>query len=137
MSAVVRHSGVVMSTNGSTAQIRITQSSACASCQVSKHCSIAESKDKIVEVSGIAEKLMPGDEVFVSTSQQMAWMAIMIGFSLPLFLLIIVLLWAKWIGATDQTAALLSLGTLIPYYILVWFFQRIVSQKIRFFIEKL
>ena len=136
MSTIVKHSGIIVSTEGTTARVRIKQSSACGSCQVSRHCSVAEAKEKIIEAHHSHAKLTPGDEVIVSTSAHTAWCAVAIGFVVPLILLLVILVCAKWQGFSDEASALLALGILIPYYFIIWLFRNSFSRKMLFLIEE-
>ena len=51
MANTIKHQGIVENINGSHLQVRIIQTSACASCSVKGHCTSADTKEKLVDVA--------------------------------------------------------------------------------------
>ena len=137
MSNKISHSGVVDSIEGDCIKVRIVQTSACAACKVASHCNASESKEKMVDVFGCdTAKYVTGQAVVVSASREVANRAILLGFGLPLLLLIGVLLMVlRWTG-DEGMAALVSLGVLVPYYIVLWLLRDSIRQQVSFRIEE-
>ena len=137
MSNKISHLGVVDSIEGDRVKVRIIQTSACAACKVAAHCNASESKEKLVDVFGCdTAKYATGQEVVVSASREVANRAILLGFGLPLLLLIGVLLMVlRWTG-DEGTAAMASLGALVPYYIVLWLLRDSIRQQVSFRIEE-
>ena len=137
MSNKKSHPGVVDSIEGDCVKVRIVQTSACAACKVAAHCNASESKEKLVDVFGCdTAKYATGQEVVVSASREVANRAILLGFGLPLLLLIGVLLMVlRWTG-DEGMAALASLGVLVPYYIVLWLLRDSIRQRVAFRIEE-
>ena len=137
MSNKKSHPGVVDSIEGDCVKVRIVQTSACAACKVAAHCNASESKEKLVDVFGCdTAKYATGQEVVVSASREVANRAILLGFGLPLLLLIGVLLMVlRWTG-DEGMAALASLGALVPYYIVLWLLRDSIRQQVSFRIEE-
>lgn len=133
----IRHEGTVESVDGGHVRVRITQHSACSACKIASHCTASESKEKMVDVyhSSITD-LKTGDKVVVSTSGQTAGKALLLGFGLPLLLIIAVLGLLLSMGAAEGTAALSALGALVPYYILLWTQRHRIARDIAFKIEQ-
>ena len=50
MSDTIKHLGIVENINGPYVQVRILQTSACASCSVKGHCNASETKEKLIDV---------------------------------------------------------------------------------------
>ena len=65
----------------------------------------------------------------------MAAKALLIGFGVPLVLMLVVLVVLKAVGCSEGTTALLMLGSLIPYYIIVWLMRSRIERKISFHLE--
>ncbi|MCD8260743.1 MAG: SoxR reducing system RseC family protein, partial [Bacteroides sp.] len=63
MSDIIEHRGIVESTNGSCVVVRIEQTSACAACAAKGHCSSADRKEKLIEVSVPSHSYKKGDSV--------------------------------------------------------------------------
>ena len=137
MSNKISHLGVVDSIEGNCVKVRIIQTSACAACKVATHCTASESKVKMVDVFGCdTAKYKAGQEVVVSASREVANRAILLGFGLPLLLLIGVLLMVlRWTG-DEGMAALASLAALLPYYIVLWLLRDSIGQRVSFQIDK-
>ena len=61
MANTIKHQGIVENINGSHLQVRIIQTSACASCSVKGHCTSADTKEKLVDVADAnAASYQPG-----------------------------------------------------------------------------
>ena len=137
MSNKISHLGVVDSIEGDRVKVRIIQTSACAACKVATHCTASESKVKMVDVCGCdTAKYKAGQEVTVWASREVANRALLLGFGIPLLLLIGVLLMVlRWTG-DEGMAALASLGALLPYYIVLWLLRDSIGQRVSFQIDK-
>ena len=116
--------------------MRILQTSACAACKVAGHCNASESKEKIVDVfCRDATKYETGQEVTVWASKDVANKALLLGFGLPFLLLLGVLVAVLYFTDNEGLAALAALGSLIPYYFLLWLWRDSIRQKISFHLE--
>ena len=136
MSDIVTHSGIIERIDGSTLKIRIVQTSACAACKVAGHCNASESKEKIVDVfCRDTAKYETGQEVTVWASKDVANKALLLGFGLPFLLLLGVLVAVLYLTDNEGLAALAALGSLIPYYFLLWLWRDSIRQKISFHLE--
>ena len=65
MADTIRHQGIVENINGTHLQVRIVQTSACASCSIKGHCSSADTKEKLIDVIDESSSYQPGDRVWV------------------------------------------------------------------------
>ncbi|MBO7046803.1 MAG: SoxR reducing system RseC family protein [Prevotella sp.] len=137
MSNKISHPGVIDRIEGDCVKVRIIQTSACAACKVASHCNASESKEKLVDVFGCdTAKYSTGQEVVVSASKEVANRTLLLGFGIPLLLMVAVLLIVlRWTG-DEGIAALASLGALIPYYILLWLLRDSIRQQVSFRIEE-
>ena len=119
MGAEIRHEGVVNSIDGQRVTVRILQISACSGCQASRICRAADSKEKLVEVDmSDAERLSVGQNVTVVASERMGMAAVLLAFGLPL--LLSALIAAMRMTGSEKTAAVASIGILVPYYIVLF-----------------
>ena len=118
-------------------KVRIVQTTACAACKVASHCNASESKVKIVDVYCCdTAKYKTGQEVVVWASKEVANKALLLGFGLPLLLLVGVLIILLRITDSEGVAALAALGALIPYYMILWLFKEKIRQQVSFRIEE-
>lgn len=137
MSNEISHAGVIESIAEGCVKVRILQTSACASCKVAAHCNASESKVKVVDVCGVANvsSLSVGQSVVVSTSRDVASRALLLGFGLPFLLLVAVLMIVLWITGNEGIAALSAIGSLVPYYLVLWLLRDRISRQVRFEIK--
>lgn len=136
MSERISHSGIIDSILGENIKVRIVQTSACAACKVASHCNAAESKVKVVDViCADSTAYRVGQEVVVSASKAVANRALLLGFGLPSLILVAVLLVALQFTGNEGLAAVAALGSLVPYYLLLWLFRDKVQQGISFRID--
>lgn len=137
MEQVVRHEGIVLSASDKHVRIKIVQHSSCASCQVSSRCQLSESKEKIIEVFDThASTYQTGTPVVVCVTRHVALRALLLSFILPLFILLTTLSIFLWQSFNEGIASLLALGSLLPYYGLLWIFRRKIAKTVSFHLEQ-
>ena len=88
MADTIRHQGIVENINGTHLQVRIVQTSACASCSIKGHCSSADTKEKLIDVIDESSSYQPGDRVWVVGELSMGVMAVLLAFVFPFLVLI-------------------------------------------------
>lgn len=136
MANTIRHQGIVENINGSHLKVRIIQTSACASCSVKGHCSSADTKEKLVDVTDVnAASYRPGDNVWVIGELSMGTLAVLFAFILPFLVLIISLFIFMAIWSDELRSALCSLALLIPYYYILWLNKSRMGKKFSFTIR--
>ena len=137
MSQKISHTGVIERIENDSMKVRIVQTSACAACKVASHCNAAESKVKIVDVFGCdTTNYSTGQEVTVWASKDVADKALLLGFGVPFLLLVCVLMIALRFSDNEGLAALLALGSLVPYYFALWLLRDRIQRGISFHIEE-
>jgi len=132
----IKHTGIIDSIEGDRIKVRILQISACAGCKVASQCHTSESKEKVIDVFTDSHAYSVGQEVMVVASKNVAWRAMTLGFGIPFLILLSMLFTVYYFTGNETTAALSSLGSLLPYYLLIWFRRDVISRKISFQIEK-
>ena len=135
MSNKIKHSGIIESVGPHAIQVRILQTSACASCKVAGHCGASESKEKIVDVYGEYDGKV-GDTVTVVASDQVGVNAVVLGFGVPFLILIFALYVLIRLTGNEPLAALGSIACLIPYYFVLYMNREKLREKLSFTIEK-
>lgn len=133
MADTIKHQGVVENINGSYLQVRIVQTSACASCSIKGHCSSADTKEKLIDVTDAnASSYRVGETVWVVGEWSMGMMAVLIAFVFPFLVLIVSLFIFMAMWSDELRAALCSLALLIPYYYIVWLNRLRLGRKFSF-----
>lgn len=142
MTKKIAHEGIVTAINGQQVQVQIVQTSACSGCKVAAHCrsnmsaDSSESKVKVVDaLCSNGSRLAVGQQVTVTAEASMAGKALLLGFGLPLLLMLLVLVAALLAGCNEGMAALLMIGSLVPYYICIALMRHRIAQTIVFTIE--
>lgn len=133
MANIIRHRGIVENISGSCLQVRIIQTSACASCSVKGHCSSADTKEKLIDITVMdASSYQIGDRVWVIGELSMGTMAVLFAFILPFLILIISLFIFMAIWNNELSSALCSLTLLAPYYYILWLNKSRMRKKFSF-----
>lgn len=133
----IEHQGIVEKIQGSLIFVRIVQVSACATCSVKGHCSSADSKDKVIEITDkfAASSYKIGDQVkLVGRTSQGMW-AVVLAFVIPFVLILFFLFFFMNVTGDELSSALLSLGVLIPYYTILYLFRTKLKQQFLFTIK--
>lgn len=127
----IEHDGIVTSHGKDTVTVSITSVSACAGCHAKGMCTMAEQKDKIINISGQYD-VNEGDKVVVVMQKKLGLPAVLLGYVIPLGLVIITLIVSLTLSLSEKLSGLLSLFILIPYYILLRFFKTGIDRKFTF-----
>ena len=136
MTNTIKHQGIVENIQGSHLSVRIIQTSACAACSAKGHCSSADSKDKIIDITDVtAASYQVGERVMVIGETSMGMMAVVLAFIIPFILLIFSLFLFMALMENELYSALLSLAILIPYYFILWLNKTRLKQKFSFTIK--
>ena len=138
---VVKHSGVIQQIDGNFLQVKIVQTTACSSCNIKSHCTSSESKEHLIKVyDKEASCYHVGDEVWVIGSTSMSRKAVWYGYLLPLLILMALIIGlSTWWGKNNELSiAIYSLGAVIVYYRLLYFFGNSNMKKtFNFMISKI
>ena len=139
MSDTIKHLGIVENINGSYVQVRILQTSACASCSVKGHCNASETKEKLIDVyNGKDIHCQVGQHVLICGTTSMGMKAVWLAFCIPFLLLLGALfLFMALTGGDEIKAALFSLATLIPYYLILYMCRKRLSRAFTFTLESI
>ena len=131
---VSRH-GVVTAVNGAVADIEIIQRSACSSCHIRALCAAGESSSKLIQAPNDGT-LAPGMSVILSMDERIGWLGVLVGFVLPLVLVVSTLFVVRGLIPREEIAGLIAVTTLVPYYGIVHLFRGFFSRVVRFRVER-
>ena len=135
----IKHLGIVENINGSRLKVKIVQSSACSACSVKGHCSASETKEKIIDVYN--KNNVPcqvGERVMIVGTTSMGMKAVLLAFVLPVIVLLLALIISlKLTGGDEAVSALVSLGTLVPYYLIIYICRNRLSRSFMFILESI
>jgi len=125
---IINHEGIVQKIGDTSVIVSISSSTACSGCHAEGSCNIAGKEEKIIEVTGRYD-VHPGDRVTIIMKQSLGYAALLLGYLVPLFSVVTVLIVLVAMEVSELSAGLLSLGILIPYYSILYFFRRKVNEK--------
>ena len=129
----VTHSGRVQEVKNGKALISVMTKSACVSCEISGACSLSEVKEKIIEIQlKEGQKFEKGKTVDVEMKQTTGTWAVLLGYFFPFLLVLAGLIIFTASDLSQGLTGLLSLGLLIPYYFVLYFFRSSIRKKFTF-----
>ena len=133
----IKHLGIVESIDGSHVRVKILQSSACSSCSAKSHCNVSETKEKIIDIhdKDSADCCSVGQQVMVCGTTSMGMKAVLLAFVLPFLILLFALFLSMELTNDEAASALVSLCTLIPYYIIIYLLRNKISRTFSFTLE--
>ena len=132
----VYHTGIIEVISSNKVEVRILQQSACGKCHAKSMCSLSDMKEKIIEVHTThPERYEVGEEVQVVMQRTMGMKAVLIAYLLPFVFLMITLIIVLYTTHSEILAALLSLGILVPYYIIIYFLRDKIKKEFVFRIQ--
>ena len=137
MTDKIKHLGVVEKVDGSHVTVRIVQTSACSSCSAKGLCNASESKEKLIDVYHNQVSCQIGEQVVVCGTTSMGMRAVLLAFGLPVLILLLALFVTMRITDGDALfSALVGLGTMIPYYLIIFVCKDKLNRTFSFTIEK-
>jgi sigma-E factor negative regulatory protein RseC len=136
MSQIIEHSGIVQNIDGKHIRVQIVQESACSSCHAKGTCTAADMKDKYVDVEANTMDFKPGDAVMLYGQSSMGLLAVLLAFVMPFILILITLFVLKSQTDNETLSGAIALAVLIPYFIILSFFNQKLKAKLKFQIRR-
>ena len=137
MADIIKHRGIVDRVGGSHVVVRIVQISACSSCSAKGLCNASESKEKLIDVYHNQVSCQIGEQVVVCGTTSMGMRAVLLAFGLPVLILLLALFVTMRITDGDALfSALVGLGTMVPYYLIIYVCKDKLNRTFSFTIEK-
>jgi len=117
-------------------KVRIKPETACGHCSAYGICNMSDTSEKIIETSDQGLELKAGDPVEVTITRGMGNKAILLAYLLPFLLVISILLIFNTMGFKEWLTGVLALGSLIPYYLLIYLLRDRLKKHFTFIIRK-
>ena len=135
-SGSIIHPGIIESVTGDKVSVRILSQSACSSCHAKGACSVADIEEKVIDAEfNPSGNWKPGDEVMVKMEESLGRKAVLMGYVLPLVVLVVSIVVFLSLLNHEGLAALLSILMLVPYYFILFLFRKRLQKEFRFRIE--
>ena len=136
-SGTIIHPGIIEKISGDKVFVRILSQSACSSCHAKGACTIADIEEKVIEAEmDPSENRKIGEQVMVKMEESLGQKkAVIMGYVLPLFVLVGSIILFLSLLKSEGLAALLSLLMLVPYYFVLYLFRNRLRKNFSFRIE--
>ena len=127
----IRHDGTVVKITGDKYVVKITSRAACGGCPAKSLCTAGDMTEKYIEtISG--QTLEIGDEVTVIMAEKLGLKAIFYSFFLPFLVMVLVLVVLLTTGSSETIAALTAIGSLFPYYLILYRLRKNIGKDFIF-----
>ena len=132
----ISHPGIIEKLTEDMVFVKIMAMSACSSCHAKGMCNVAEVEEKVVEVKREPSRdLKIGQLVTVSMKSSLGTYAVLLGYIIPFFLLIGVLIGVLFISGNEGLAGISGILILIPYYSGLYYYRKRLKNTFSFKIE--
>ncbi len=133
----IEHQGIIKKIDGNEIDISIVSIAACASCSAKGVCSASDVEEKIVQVkTENAADYDVNETVDIYYKQSLGFRALFLGYLLPFLIVMATLITIMVITGSEGTAGLVSLLTLVPYYLVLHFTKDKLKETFSFSIKK-
>lgn len=133
--AEISHDGRVVNKENGKLLVKIISRSACGKCHAKGFCSAADMAEKFIDVITY-ENFRVGDEVRVIMEERLGWMAMFYSFFLPFLVMTSVLFLTYAVSGKETSAGLFAIGSLIPYFFVLYMFRKKFEKNFIFRIER-
>lgn len=129
----ISHEGIITSINEDEVQVKILSKSSCGSCNIKGACNMSEMQEKIITIPTPKDKnLSIGQEVKISMGLGQANRAVIFAYVIPLIILVAMIFILSTLKIEEGLNALISIGTLIPYYMILFLFRNRLKRKFKY-----
>jgi sigma-E factor negative regulatory protein RseC len=133
MNQRISHEGIITRIDNDNVQIKILSKSACASCNIKGACNMSEMKEKIISVPRPKDKnLSIGQEIKISMGLGQANKAVIFAYVIPVILLVGMIFILNALKFDEGINALISIGSLVPYYLILYLFRNNLKRKFEY-----
>ncbi len=129
----ISHEGIVTKIDNDNVEVKILSKSACASCNIKTACNMSEMQEKIITIPAPKDKkLSIGQDVVISIRLGQANRAVIFAYVIPVIILISMIFILSILKIDEGINALISIGTLIPYYFVLFLLKDTIKRKFEY-----
>jgi sigma-E factor negative regulatory protein RseC len=132
--SVIAHDAIVQSIDSSSVRLLLLNKGSCSGCNAGKSCGMSGSDTRELSIEGTFD-VSPGSRVTVVLKQSSGFLALFLGYLLPLLIFLVSLVLLNIFSVDELASGLISLGMFIPYYLLLSLFRSSIRQKFSFTIN--
>ena len=131
MNSEISHEGIVESAEKNSVMVLLSPGVSCSGCQASGSCNISGDDRKIIKVDGSYD-FSQGEKVLVSMKRSQGYSALVLGYLIPLVLVVVSLIVLLLLSLNELYAGLISICLLIPYYLTLLLLRKSISRRFTF-----
>ena len=129
----ISHEGIVTKIDNDNVEVKILSKSACASCNIKTACNMSEMQEKTITIPAPKDKkLSIGQDVVISIRLGQANRAVIFAYVIPVIILISMIFILSILKIDEGINALISIGTLIPYYFVLFLLKDRIKRKFEY-----
>jgi sigma-E factor negative regulatory protein RseC len=128
----ITHEGIVQEVRDKNVIVSFVSQPACSSCNVKSSCSIAEGEVRNLEVPSAGKLYKAGEKVHVVLQQSHGFRAVFLGYILPFLIVLISLVILLELTKNEALAGLISISSLVPYYLILWILKGVINESFKF-----
>lgn len=133
----IDHIGIIQEISAERILVKIENHSACSGCHAKGACSVADVKDKIIEIDNPKSiDFNIGDRVNVICDEELGFIALFWAYLCPLILVLTTLFIGSIFIDSEKIYGIISVLILIPYYLILRLFKDKLRKRFNFRIEK-
>ena len=129
----ISHEGIITEIDSNNVQVKILSKSACASCNIKGACNMSEMKEKLIVIPRPKDKdFSVGQNVNISMGLGQANKAVIFAYVIPTIILFSMIFILNYFKVEEGINALISIGSLIPYYLILFLFKDKIKRKFEY-----
>ena len=129
----ISHEGIITAIDDNKVEVKILSKSACASCNIKGACNMSEMKEKIIVIPRPEDKeFSVGQNVNISMGLGQANKAVIFAYVIPTIILFSMIFILNYFKIEEGINALISIGSLIPYYLILFLFKKKIKRKFEY-----
>ncbi len=133
----IEHPGVVEDVQNNKVLVRVKTRTACGDCKSKSYCGLQDVKDKIIEIeTPNTGNYEVGQNVIVTLKQSLGYKALLLGYLIPLVILVLALVIMLAITGNEPLSALVAVLLMVPYYLLVYIKREKLRKTFNFYIKE-
>lgn len=132
----ISHEGIITKITDDELEIKILAQSACAACHAKSACGMGEQAEKILTIpKPKGQTFQLNQRVSIKMTINQGNIAAVLAYLIPIIVLISVLFVCLSLNLGEGISALISIGALIPYYIVLYLRRDKLKKKFEYSIE--
>jgi len=133
---IIEHTGIVQSIDSKSVIVSIHSHPSCSGCNASGICDISDKKEKLINAA-LTLDVKVGERVMVAMERTLGFRALFLGYLLPFLIVLSLLIVFTSLSVSEPITGLISLLSLVPYYIIIYLSKEKIGKKFSFTLKKL